>query len=114
MKYLFLLCLLLVACTADEAPTKPVPPPKEFEMDVYDNGFHPDKLILRQGDRVRITFTSNEGPHNVTQQEFGMRVELKDGETSTGTFTVLAPGNYTIDCVDGCVGKVSARIVVNT
>lgn len=72
---------------------------KTFEISGVPFEFSMQEIRVRQGDRVRIIFTNNEGMHDWGVDEFNARTkQLQTGESDTVEFVADKKGTFEYYC----------------
>lgn len=90
-----------VAGTTAEASTSPTSGvnvvPFSVEGGMY--YFNPNEIRVKQGDRVRITFTNVEGMHDLVIDEFNVKSKtIQAGESDTVEFLADKKGTFQFYC----------------
>ncbi len=85
---------------------------KEFEITNKGLSFSPNEIRVKQGDKLRITFTNSGGTHDWVVDEFDARTKIvQTGESDTIAFVVDKKGTFEFYCslmdhrAKGMVGK---------
>ncbi len=90
-------------------------PVREVRLEAYRFGFSPERIVVKKGDRVRLTATSRDVPHGVFIKEYGVNVKVEKGKEEVVTFTADKAGEFPILCSFYCgVGhhRMRATLVV--
>jgi heme/copper-type cytochrome/quinol oxidase subunit 2 len=84
-----------------------------FEAFIY--GFSPERITIKQGDRVKLLVTSRDVPHCVVIKEFKVHVPVEKGTKGVVEFIADHTGEFTITCSLGCRNRhagSTARLIV--
>ncbi len=88
---------------------------KVFEILASENKFYPQEISVATGDLVRIIFLNNDGMHNLTIDEIGIKTSaLFEGESLEFSFKAAYPGTYKYYCSgDVCTeGEVFGTLII--
>ena len=70
-----------------------------FNVVISKGGFSPGEIVARQGDTVKITFSTSDGSYDVVQPDYGFKTRvINPGETQILEFGATTPGKYTFFC----------------
>lgn len=75
---------------------------KEVQVVATKFRFTPDTIRVRQGDTIRLIITSREGSHGLSLPEYGLNVEVAEGETKTLEFVADKSGTFSMMCSVFC------------
>jgi cytochrome c oxidase subunit 2 len=81
-------------------PTKTVSPTvKEFTVIGKNYSFSPNTITVKKGDNVTITFTDDEGFHNLIIEGYNEKTQtIRAGNSSVITFTADKTGSFAFYC----------------
>lgn len=72
---------------------------KEFTFVSEGLNFTPNEIIVKVGDKVRITYKNTKGQHNLALDEFNVKTKLLNaGEEETVEFVADKAGTYEFYC----------------
>jgi plastocyanin domain-containing protein len=77
---------------------------QEVTITVSNNGYRPNKLIVKSGQPVKLTLQSKDAYSCAAAfifAEFGINTFLEANDTQTFTFTPKEPGKYQFSCSMG-------------
>jgi cytochrome c oxidase subunit 2 len=77
--------------------------------------FTPKRIVVREGENVRLEVTSSDVTHGMAIRDFGVSRELPKGKTQEIAFTADKPGRHEFHCFVFCGlghGKMKGEIVV--
>ncbi|OGE70918.1 hypothetical protein A2617_02175 [Candidatus Daviesbacteria bacterium RIFOXYD1_FULL_41_10] len=101
-----------VAPAVTPEPTTVQAPAETFTIAGTPFKFEPNEIKVKKGDRVRITFTNNQGFHDLTIPELNIKTkQLQVGQSDTVEFTADKAGTFEFFCSvpthkdKGMVGK---------
>lgn len=98
------LCAAAIGNLAVAGPPRAQEPAvKEFEVVAERFKFTPDRLVVAQGDKVRIVVKSADGTHGfeIKKLKVGTKVP-KGGQPASLDFVASQPGTFTITCSEYC------------
>lgn len=106
----FMLLAVSVSCLALPVVKQAKPPvkmtstsnTKYFNVQAFQYGFNPSKIVVHQGDRVVIKLTSKDVEHGFAIKEYKINVPVKKGETKKIVFIANQKGTFTIHCSVYC------------
>ncbi len=75
---------------------------KEVILEAYQYGFHPDPVIVKKGDRVRLIVTSRDTTHGVYIKEYNINLVAKKEKRETVEFVAKTAGEFDIICSVYC------------
>jgi cytochrome c oxidase subunit 2 len=88
---------------------------KEFNLETYQHGYSPERLVVKKGDIVKLHATSRDVPHGIFIKEYGINVPVKKGAVEEIEFIADKAGEFDILCSVYC-GKghhsMKAKLVV--
>jgi plastocyanin len=75
---------------------------REFKVAGFEYGFSPSEMKVKQGEKVKITFTNNQGVHDlrISGYETGTEI-LTEGKTETFEFIADKAGEFEYFCSVG-------------
>ncbi len=99
-----------------QAPAAPNSPAKLgiFDMKITKNGFEPNTITVREGDRVTINLTAVDGNYDMLMGDFAYQ-SVKQGETKAINMQLaVSPGTYLFTCKNFCPqgGAIKGTMVV--
>lgn len=71
---------------------------KEFTMTAKKFEFSPAKLVVSEGDRIKLTIQNLDVPHGFAIDELGVKKDLAAGETTVVEFTASKKGTFRFYC----------------
>jgi len=71
---------------------------RQFTLEAKGNAFTPNKIIVNQGDSVRIDLTAVDRNYDFTQDDYGIKSAVKRGETKSVYFGATAAGEFVFYC----------------
>lgn len=77
-----------------------------FAITVNNNKIDTPNIVVYAGDLVTLTITAVDKAYNFVQPDYGLRFNLKQGETKTFDNQFTTPGKYLFYC-DSCGGPES-------
>ena len=83
-------------------PEKYISKIKEINLEAFQYGFSPDKIVVKKGDIVKIYATSRDVTHGFYIKEYGINVPIKKGEVSKIEFLADKAGEFNIICSIYC------------
>lgn len=102
-------CFCLAACssTAPASLQKPAQvrltgKVRHFYVKAVKYAYSPEKIVVNQGDVVKITFTSQDVPHGFYIKAYGFELIAKKGEKKYGKFVATKKGKFPIKCSVFC------------
>jgi nitrosocyanin len=72
------------------------------EVKAFKYGFHPDPIVVRQGEKVRLKVTSSDVTHGLAIKDFGVSVSAPVGRINVVEFIADKAGNFYILCSVYC------------
>ncbi|OGG22115.1 hypothetical protein A3D03_02005 [Candidatus Gottesmanbacteria bacterium RIFCSPHIGHO2_02_FULL_40_13] len=88
--------------TTDKTASKVAENIKTIEMEGGSFYFKPDKITVKEGDRIKILLKSVDKVHNLYLDEFKVKSsDVKTGETTSIEFTAGKKGSYEYYCAIG-------------
>jgi len=75
---------------------------KKIHIQAYQFGFSPKKIVVKQGDIVRLIATSRDVPHGIYIKDYGINVTVKKGKQRVIEFIANKPGKFMIHCSVYC------------
>lgn len=79
---------------------------RSFSLEGKDGGFSVEKIIVYQGDIVRIDMSANDQDYDISFPDLLLRQSLKQGETKRLEFQAQVPGSFVFVC-DSCTQQKS-------
>ncbi|MBM3257450.1 MAG: hypothetical protein FJY98_03980 [Candidatus Liptonbacteria bacterium] len=71
---------------------------RSYEIKVEKNKFIPDTVIVKQGDAVKIEFLAVDKEYDVTQADYGFKLQLPKGVKKTLGFSAAGQGDFLFYC----------------
>lgn len=107
MRNIVMAAALIAAGTGSLALAAPprgqVPEVKEFTVVAERFKYTPDRLVVTQGDKVRIVVKSADGTHGFEIKKLKVQALVpKGGQPATLEFVANQPGTFTISCSEYC------------
>jgi cytochrome c oxidase subunit 2 len=89
---------------ADEETSAPLAASEtqEFTMTARQWEFEPATITVNEGDRVKLTITSEDVDHGFSLPDFGVTAQLEPGETEEVEFVADEAGTYSFFCNNFC------------
>jgi len=75
---------------------------KIFNMTAKRFSFEPNEIIVQRGDKVRLTITSLDTTHGFAISEYGININIINGETITKEFIAYKEGQFSFACSVFC------------
>lgn len=93
---------------------------REVELKTFQFGWEPENIILRSGEKVRITVVSLDVPHGfeihgIKSDNWEFEKQINPGEPAVIEFTAPSPGEYEFVCSVYCGidhAKMAGKIIV--
>ena len=106
----------MIAATLGASPTVlavGAPQPKVIEIAAQKYHFTPARLVLKQGETVKLVLTSRDREHGFLLKPFGIDAEIEPGHPTALTITPRAAGTFTAICDDYCgIGHPLMRMTI--
>jgi heme/copper-type cytochrome/quinol oxidase subunit 2 len=83
-------------------PQKYIAKIKEIKVEVFQYGFSPDPLVVKEGDIVKLDVTSRDVTHGFYIKEYNINVAIKEGEHKKVEFFAGREGVFDIVCSVYC------------
>jgi heme/copper-type cytochrome/quinol oxidase subunit 2 len=85
-----------------------------YRISASKNGFSPNLLTVKNGDVVKIEFTSVDGDYDLSIPQNGVSIFSRKGETKKISFIVDTVGTFLFECRDSCPdgNKISGKFIV--
>ena len=83
-------------------PEKYINKIKEINLEAYQFGFEPERIVVKKGDIVKLMATSRDVTHGIYIKEYGINVPVKKGETKKIEFVADQEGTFPILCAVYC------------
>lgn len=85
-----------------------------YRISASKNGFSPNLLTVKNGDVVKIEFTSVDGDYDLSIPQNGVSVFSRKGEMKKVSFIVDTVGTFLFECRDNCPSgnKISGKFIV--
>lgn len=75
---------------------------RSFEISARQFAYEPSIINVNKGDEVTFSLKSTDVLHGIYIDGYGIKEEIRPGETTTFTFTADKPGKYPFRCADTC------------
>ncbi len=88
---------------------------REIPVRVFRFGFDPETITVKQGERVRLIFTSSDVRHGFSVAEYGLDVVVPAGGSVPYEFVADKPGSFVAYCSVYCGSghaEMKGRLVV--
>ena len=88
---------------------------REVSIYAYKYGFFPNPIVVKYGEKVRLTATAIDVTHGFRVPEFQINEILPKGKADTFEFTASKKGTFIVHCSIYCGprhGEQKARIIV--
>jgi len=87
---------------APQGGSQPTVAPKTFNIRAANFSFTPNKITVKQGDRVKVNLTSVGGVHDWVVDEFNARTSrISDGQSASVEFVADKVGTFEFYCSIG-------------
>lgn len=83
-------------------PQKYISKIKEINLEAFQFGFSPDKIVVKKGNIVKILATSRDVEHGFYIKEYNINVPLEKGKTKKIEFVADKVGEFDIVCSIYC------------
>lgn len=87
----------------------------EFDLEAYQHGYSPERLVVKKGNIVKLHATSRDVPHGIFIKEYGINVPVKKGSVEEIEFVADKAGEFDILCSVYCGSghhSMKAKLVV--
>ncbi len=91
-------------------PIKPTGETKEFNIVAKKWEFNPSTIIVKRGDKVKITLLSSDISHGFAIPEYNINQEINPGKTTTVEFFADKVGTFSFYCSIPC-GKSHLQMI---
>jgi len=75
---------------------------REIEVEAFRYGYKPDPIVVKKGEKVRITATSRDVTHGFGVEALNINVQVSPGKPQVIEFTPEEAGEYEIHCTVYC------------
>lgn len=89
---------------------------KEINVVAKQFSFEPNQIIVNQGDKVKLSLTTEDVEHGFAISEYGINEKVKQGETTIIEFTADKSGEFEIRCSIVCGSghsSMKGKLIVN-
>jgi len=75
---------------------------EEFDLQVYQYGYSPERIVVKKGNIVKLHATSRDVPHGIFIKEYGINITVKKGVVEEIEFVADKAGEFDILCSVYC------------